>query len=179
VAGSCAGHCREVDAPGSRLFSGQRRRLDTRCPARRDRSRFRWCFIGRNWLWLCLFRSGLNRFGCSRYGHRGDRAAGRLLGHLFVGFGDDADDVANGDSNPFPDVGLLQKPRGIGLDLDHRLVGLDLGDGFAFVDGVALRLDPPHKGSLGHVEPHLGHDHFSGHGKAPFRTGEDGVKART
>src|SRR2546430_528920 len=101
-----------------------------------------------------LFRSlGRLRFRCLRAGRPGSLfrlgslglALGRrrlLRGRSRTGVADLGDHGPDGSAFTFGDDDLAQLAGGVGLDLDVGLVALDLDQRFAFLDLVALFLQP-------------------------------------
>ena len=71
---------------------------------------------------------------CGGCGGCGARAV-RVLRDVVVGRGDDGDDVADGDASPSAASALRKTSALERFDLDVRLVGLDLGDDLAALDG--------------------------------------------
>jgi len=101
--------------------------------------------------------ASLRRGGC-RLGRRRGGGPGGLTRRT-----DDANHGTNRHLGPRCHADLGQHAGAEGLDLDGRLVGLDLGYRLALFDGVAQRFQPIRDRALGHVKAHLGHRDFSRH----------------
>ena len=112
--------------------------------------------------------------GVGMGGSGGDGAGGGLLGgrvpfdlgHGLVGLAEEGDDLADRDDVTLGGDDLTEDAGLEGLELNGGLVGLDLGDDVAALDGVAGGLEPAHEGAFGHVSAHLRHHHFESHVRA-------------
>jgi hypothetical protein len=94
------------------------------------------------------------------------RAGGVLLLHVggvLGALGEDGDHGADGGLFALLDDDCGHRAGVEGLHFHGGLVGLDLGDGLPLLDLVALFLEPPDEGALGHGVALLGHGDFGGH----------------
>src|SRR5450756_1687926 len=90
-----------------------------------------------------------------------------------------SDRLAHGDRFTLRGQDLQKGSRSEGLYLNIDLVGFDLRDRLALLHLIALVFDPAQDLPLGHVIPHLGHQHVCGrHQTPPRRSRGPGVRCR-
>ena len=160
-----AGDGGEVEPLVRRQAPGQRAGDDARAVRHRSRGR-----PGRR----LRRRGGYGRGGFGRDGFGGCRSGGRSDGDLVQGrgvlavFQQQGDDFVDGDVvGAFGDQDFTQLAFFDGFDFHGRLVGFDLGQDVAAVDGFAFLLDPLGQFAVGHGRRQGGHENLYGHRSAP------------